>query len=572
MTQLLRTNTKKTASSRIPDGARASWFKAKAKRPLSLAQGRWIGDFGKLTAAECKLVRDCGRGVYCGFGENCLEVEAFPSATAHRDALFEQVARPTGKQPNNTIRASLLRFLILGGDSDHPLHEGGVQLVGAWIEGELDLSVSQGAGYLGFYNCHFDSPVCLDYARLPLIVFTGSFMPQFSGVCLRLDGDAYLNEKFETTSGVNLFGACIGGSLLCNGAILRCVDDDGKPSGIALDAALAQITGNVSLCQDFLATGEVRLVSAQIGGLLSLDNATLEGHVGGGLEFTGALNAEGVSVKGGLIVRKSSFNGIVNLLDAFASSLTDDQSSWPAGSLILDGFRYDRISFGSTDAVERCEWLRKQQSGDLGVDFRPQPWEHLIKVLRDMGHPNQAKLVAIEKQRALRRAGKIGPRPSRPKFDHGFDLAYNLQQAADWIAFPADLFGSWIRRVGHIGYGFFSGYGHRAFRIVGLIFAVLAAFGFAYRYFGVESPACLINGHSPSSCQDFWLPWRYSADMILPLDFGLFDKGQPVAASVGVHDPGDRQLVIFMSWVETLFGWLFSGLLVAIAGRLVERD
>lgn len=554
--------------------ARAAWFKAKGKRPVNLAHGRWFGDFGDLSEAERKLVRDCGRGVYCGFGEGSPEFENYPDATAHRDELLKMVTRPEESNPSNTIRAQLLRFLILGGDGDHPLHEGGIQIVGAWITGELDISVSSGAGYLGFYSCHFDSPVIMDYAKLPLIVFTGSFMPKLSGLCLRIDGNVYLDTKFETIGGVDLTGAQIGGSLSCSGGIFQHVDEEGNPSGIALSASLAQITGNIGLNDGFVAKGEVQFIGSRIEGAMSLTNGKFQQHPGDGKSFTGALNAEGMTVKGGMIVRDARFDGLVNLLDVSTSSLTDDLESWPSGSLILDGFRYDRILFASTEAVDRIEWLKKQRDADLGEDFRPQPWEHLIKVLRDMGHPNQAKLVAIEKQRALLRAKKVGPRPPKPEFDRNMSVAYNLHQAADWIAYPADLAGSGIRRLAHIVYGSF-GYGHRPFRIVGLILLVLVGLGFAYQGLGLDNPQCF-NPRGmlkpPASCpHDLSLPWRYSADMILPLDFGLFDKGQPVPTSVGVP-AANKDLTIALSWGETFFGWLFSGLLLAIAGRLIQRD
>jgi hypothetical protein len=34
----------------------------------------------------------------------------------------------------NRVRADFLRFLMLGGDKDAPIHEKGVQLQGAWME------------------------------------------------------------------------------------------------------------------------------------------------------------------------------------------------------------------------------------------------------------------------------------------------------------------------------------------------------------------------------------------------------------------------------------------------------
>ncbi len=84
-----------------------------------------------------------------------------------------------------------------------------------------------------------------------------------------------------------------------------------------------------------------------------------------------------------------------------------DASSAGAGVnpafLQLDGLTYDR--FGDpTDvlASARIASLDLQQPKDLYEAFKPQPWEQMIKVLRDMGHYKEARSVAIEKQVRLR--------------------------------------------------------------------------------------------------------------------------------------------------------------------------
>ena len=75
---------------------------------------------------------------------------------------------------------------------------------------------------------------------------------------------------------------------------------------------------------------------------------------------------------------------------------------------VLDGFTYDRLGGGApTEGAKRIAWLDSQRADHLGADFRPQPWEHLIAVLRAMGHTNDARSVAVAKQDRLRRARKI---------------------------------------------------------------------------------------------------------------------------------------------------------------------
>ena len=99
----------------------------------------------------------------------------------------------------------------------------------------------------------------------------------------------------------------------------------------------------------------------------------------------------------------------------------------------------------------------KQRSDDLSRDFKPQPWEQLVKVLREMGHDEDAKLVAIEKQDRLRRAGKI-----------------------KWHTVPI-----------HLLFGKLAGYGYRPMRTVFAMLAiwlVCAIFYFFAAWDGVFTP------------------------------------------------------------------------------------
>jgi hypothetical protein len=75
----------------------------------------------------------------------------------------------------------------------------------------------------------------------------------------------------------------------------------------------------------------------------------------------------------------------------------DDEGSWPkAGNLYLDGFRYERLDGGAPfEADRRKKWLSLQPRDK----FRPQPYEQLAGVLRQVGHERDARQVMIEKNR-----------------------------------------------------------------------------------------------------------------------------------------------------------------------------
>jgi hypothetical protein len=64
------------------------------------------------------------------------------------------------------------------------------------------------------------------------------------------------------------------------------------------------------------------------------------------------------------------------------------------------------------DAPSRLEWFARQDPAPWGEDFWPQPYEQLAKVLREMGHGEDARAVLIAKerlQRAARRRRELSP-------------------------------------------------------------------------------------------------------------------------------------------------------------------
>lgn len=207
-----------------------------------------------------------------------------------------------------------------------------------------------------------------------------------------IKGDVYLNSNFTANGGVVVIGAQIGGDLVCENG--KFVVKDGN----ALSCDGAVIKGCVVLKNGFTATGTVRLQGAKIGGDLDCSDSTFDGLN----SWNGfALLAENMTVAGVFFFLNLRVKGAVFLVSAKVGSLVDDLKSWPEGKLDLDGFVYGRLSGKApTDAETRLKWLKKQpalhlgQVGD-GKDFKPQPWWQLQKVLRDMGHLEYARQVAI---------------------------------------------------------------------------------------------------------------------------------------------------------------------------------
>ena len=555
----------------MPTGADVT-DKSIAKRPPHLAHGRWLGDFAPLNAAEKKLLAACTRGEFC-----TLNTGERPKAAG--DAYI--------------IRAALIRFLVLGGDAANPVHERGVLLQGAWIIGGLDLVGVKTEAKLLLIDCHFDSPLTAKDARLAGLYLNGSTVPGLDAERMVVTGGVFLRAGFTAHGEVRLLHAQIGGSLECDSATLQNYDTDGNAIGNTLSADGIVVKGGVFLRDGFTAHGAVRLLGAQIGGSLYCIGGTFQNCDKDGNTIGKALNADGMVVKGGVFLRGGKFTGAIDLATAHIGTLVDDANCWPANSNFLDGLRYDRI-IGPTDAATRIDWLNRQQADYLGADFRPQPWEQLIKVLREMGHPAEAAEVAIAKQVALRKAGKIGLRHPSSRYS-----GWRLRLDKAWVGGSNIMARAW-----HRVYGVLAGFGHRPADILVWMVAVFMASAVVFHeaaILGQMGPAnAIMLTHEAGANVDidrcgvrgdvdfahFWRqcpqmppeyttfnPWLYSLDLILPLVNLQQDSDW---APVVMNSHGDTLWLGWwarnLMWFEILFGWFTSLMFVAITGRLVEKD
>ncbi|MCW1934413.1 hypothetical protein [Pararhodobacter zhoushanensis] len=331
-----------------------------------------------LTAPERRLIEACKAGEMCMLGDG---------------------TRPERPDPARTIRADLLRYLILGGCDECRLLEWGVQLAGAWISGELDLSFATAKGPTGLLFCRFQRPVQALHTAFDFLNLIGCALPGLNAQGVSVTGSVFLSGGFEAKGEVSLAGAVIGGQLDCTAGTFC------NPKGKAINAYSARVTGAVFMCAKFEAEGEVNLLGAAIcgelnciggtfrnpkGDALNADGAQVLGTVflcgafrvegeislsgtviSGQLDCTGgtfrnpkgiALNGQRMTVIAGFFWRGAMVEaGQVVLASARVGDLIDDLDSWPVGEnrVILDGFTYDRISASFTDAKTRLAWLAR---------------------------------------------------------------------------------------------------------------------------------------------------------------------------------------------------------------------
>lgn len=277
------------------------------------------------------------------------------------------------------IRGPILRFFCLGGGICARVHEKGVQLEGAWVTDVVDLQGCRMERDLGFGNCRFEKPIILRSASVGTLNLHGSVIPSLVADRLKTRGGVFLRDGFR-------------------------------------------------------AEGEVCLVGAKIGGSLDCDNGAF---VNPG-KWKRALNADSASVTGNLFFRDvREIRGALDLTKTSLGAIVDDRESWPdKGNLILDGCTYGPFPNELTDTESRLDWLALQDPTMWGGDFWPQPYEQLAKVLREMGHLEYARKVAIEKQRQLRKLGLIAwwVRPFHWLFGVTVGYGYRPALALLWLA------------------------------------------------------------------------------------------------------------------------------------------
>lgn len=525
-------------NSQTPISAAAKGAAAPREQPLvaTRAHGRSLTDFKRLRPAE-RLLLDCSRrGEFC-----CIGVD-----------------RPESKTKANSVRADFVRFLVLGGDERSPVHEHGVQLQGAWLTGALDLEETKAVHGLLLQKCVIESIEAIQ-AELKSLNLGGCQIGALFADRLRCYGSIFLRNDFRATGEVRLLGAIVHGNLICKGGLFEYQDEE--KYSLSCDGAV--IHGTIMLSGGFKARGGVNLIGTEVTGDIICTN----GHFHN--SHHAAICFDRATIRGRLLFRNVSMvEGHIDLSLAQAGSLVDDSASWTGarGKLLLDGFTYSRLAGGApVDAGTRIKWLEGQISRHVGEDFRPQPWEQLIAVLRSMGHPNEARAIAIAKQRRLAKAKKI-------------------------------MFG--VRSL-HRMYGFFVGYGYQPIRLLIASASVWLFCFVAYllasnpQWFGGTthllspptrdpSTACLqaraaarSGDPCPQSAPDYenFVPLVYSADVLLPVvDLGYQSQWQPVVSDQDGRPLVWGQLLRFLYWAEIFLGWILGGALVAMLGNLIKKE
>jgi len=521
--------------------------------------------FGPLRSAEWLLVQACAAGDIAKVG----------------------LRRPAAPTADVSIRASFLAFVLRGGV---PLRGRRLQLVGAHVEGRLDLGNAAIDASLWFYRCSFDAAVLLDGACVAgAVTFAGCHLQgvladgcsiakdfaihagstvvhelrlrrariggDFDGARLdltggdhpvpsrralladgaRIGGDVRLTDGFQAMGDVQFVGARVRGDFLASGRFSGSLGPGGgRNASLLLDRV--EVAGSLLLDGGFEAAGSVSLCRARIGGDLDATGASFD-WIGDAAWSGGAsLRLDRARIGGALVLRalQQPLRG-ASLADARVTTLADDAGTW-GERLVLDGFAYKRFADGAPlDARFRIDWLERQEPTHLRALFRPQPWRRLVRVLRRMGQDDQAASVALQREHWLRQFGSVGA----------------------WA--PPAL--RWAPRAGHRALGLLAGHGYRPGRLVAWLAGAWVLCGGVYA--AVAGQGAVRAEELPAGAA--FSPFLYSFDRLLPMA-----HLHPAGRWAGTSSWGEAMR--WLAHAQAAFGWLVLLLLLASLAGWLDRD
>jgi len=284
---------------------------------------------------------------------------------------------PESPTDQNTIRAALIRHLLLGGCQDAPAHAKGVRIVGAYIQGELDFEYGVTDQALLLHLCNISADMNFSDSHMRALLLQGAQVQSVWAARAKFQKNVHMIDGFCAKGNVVFRGAEIGGQLGC---------DAGRFEG-DFDCNGLYVGGSVFLCSGFRAKRSVTLIGAEIGGQLDC---------GDGL-FDQGLDLQDFRVASAFLWRNVKCSGRVVLAQASVSVLADDLDSWPEDmTLYMNGFTYKTIESLDMDVRGRIDWVTKSKGlNDIEGFYEPHPYRQLAKVYEGIGDRRSAAAVGI---------------------------------------------------------------------------------------------------------------------------------------------------------------------------------
>jgi hypothetical protein len=361
---------------------------------------------------------------------------------------------------DRTVRASVLRALLLGAQQAEPGHLAKLDLVGAHVVETLDLSHAELGHPVRLRECQFEARPDLYGVRTRQIDLAGSVFPGLLASAAVIDGRLRLTGC-RSTGEVRLVGSRVAGSVLLNAAKLEgapsavnatrlTVGNDllgredlacrgevrlshaeiggsvrfegahlANPGGSALSAEGIVVGAAVDCCEGFRAEGVVDLGYARVGGHVSFEHGTLCNPAGT------ALRCEHLEARELVLLTATPIIGGVDLRHAYVGLLRDDATTWPE-TLHLDGLRYDALA--DIPRTVRLRWLRLDPAG-----YRPHAYGQLAQAYQRQGRDEDGRAVLLAGHRHRRSSLRPAARAWGCIQDFTVGYGYLPSRAAAWL-------------------------------------------------------------------------------------------------------------------------------------------
>ncbi|MGR3868530.1 membrane-associated oxidoreductase [Streptomyces graminifolii] len=472
---------------------------------------------------------------------------AFPlgESVDFRTADDEDVALGAGWGPERTVRAAVLRALLLNGPQEAG-EIASLSLAGARITGRLDLQYATIDPPVRLRYCHFDDVPRFYASRLRELNFGDSVLPGLTAHAMRVDGVLRLTRsRFRGV--VRLAGAKIAGSLFMEGSEI--IAPDAEEPVLQLNQAAV---GDDLRAAGLRTRGQIRLSGASVAGSVNFNTVDFRNP------GDSAVDAEVLTVEGNFLLREARVEGWVGLrgariagrLDLSYTSLANPggpallassttmgelwlrESPPVQGGVVLRNAQIDvlllepevlpeevfltSLAYTSLIPHETAERRLTMLERD-GDGYVPHAYEELAAAYRRVGDDQAARRVQLAKQRRVR-----GTRP-------------------------------WYGRVWGYVQDATVGYGFRPLRACAWLLSLLAIGSLAY---GLHHPHALKASEAPH-----FNPVFYTLDLLLPvISFGQEEAFAP---------DGWYQ---YLAYGLIITGWILATTVVTGVTRTVSRQ
>ncbi|WIY01253.1 hypothetical protein QRX60_45715 [Amycolatopsis mongoliensis] len=466
--------------------------------------------------------------------------------------------------PAHEIRARLLREMLLG--QRGTLDPKGIKVQGARITGTLDLDNVAACSGLSVTSCVVTSAITARYASLPWLRLAHCRVGNVHADGIRVISGMWLDSLRVTgiggTGAIRLPGSHIGGMLdLSRTEIIN-------ETGPALFAPGLRVDGNIWLRDAQLGgvseRGAIQLFRAQVDGALivrgaeimnlvgpamSADQLRVEAglnldkvHViGGGMH--GAIRLIGAQIGGMLSVLESELTNVEGLVLDVENTRVDSKVFLPITVICsefltnnscdrskrvdINGFRFGALEVMPYRAMPWQEWLHLIRCHTEA--YRPGPYQQLAAAERAAGHDGNARRILIAQQRDL------------------YDRA------------PKAL-GNWLTRRFHWLWGVLAGYGYLTRRTAAALLITLAVAGGLGLWAGHVTDG---GHHIAERTGTFTDPTGRPCTSVELIGLGL-DRGLPLAAT-GVRNRCDLNPDTNLAAKFTVAIWLTQAVIWGLA-------